>query len=85
MIKFGTGIGGILALLITIAIIYCIHFGIIMLLWKWLMVGIFNLPMINFGQTIGLWFLFHFLTSNIPFKATIIKPQVKIKEEDLNI
>lgn len=85
MIRFGTGLGGILALIITIAIIYCIHFGIIMVLWKWLMVGIFDLPMINFGQTIGLWFLFNFLTNSPGVKATIIKPKVKIKEEDLDI
>lgn len=81
MIRFGTGFLGIVALILTVLIFYCIHFGIIMLLWKWLMVGIFNLPMITFGQTIGLWLLIQFFTHGIVFKPIIVKPKKIIKED----
>jgi len=49
MIRFGYGFLGILALIVTILIIYCIYFGIIMLLWKIIAVEFLGLPMINFG------------------------------------
>ena len=52
-----------------------------MLLWKWLMVGIFDLPMITFGQTIGLWFLIQLFTHGIIFKPMIVKPKKIIKED----
>lgn len=80
MIRFGYGFLGILALITTILIIYCIHFGIIMLLWKIIAVEFLGLPMINFGQTIGLWLLVYMLTHKIPFRMTILNATNKNME-----
>lgn len=85
MIRFGSGVLGVLAVLVTLAIIYCIHFGLIMLLWNLIMVGLFNLPMINFWQAIGLWFLGQFITNGVPIKAMFIKPKRIIYKEDNNV
>ena len=52
-----------------------------MLLWKWLMVGIFGLPMITFRQTIGLWFLVQFFIHDIIVKPVVVKPKRIIKED----
>ena len=85
MIRFGSGILGVLAVLVTLAIIYCIHFGLIMLLWNLIMVGLFDLPMINFGQAIGLWLLGQFITNGIPVKPMFIRPKRIIYKEDENV
>ena len=78
MIRFPMSISGILLLIMIYLIICLCHFGLIMLLWKWLMVGIFNLPMINLWQTIGLYTLVGLLVNRQPVKMAFIKK----KEED---
>lgn len=54
-----------------------------MLLWKIIVVELLGLPMINFGQTIGLWFLIYLLTHGIPFKMAVSNV-VNKNEEDNN-
>lgn len=77
MIRFPASISGILLTIMIYLIIWLCHFGLIMLLWKWLIVGIFDLPMINLGQAIGLYVLFGLLVNRQPVQMAFIKKRDK--------
>ena len=78
MIRFPASISGVLLTIMIYLIIWLCHFGLIMLLWKWLVVGIFGLPMINLGETIGLYVLVGLIVNRQPVKMAFVKK----KEED---
>lgn len=77
LIRFGTGFVAILALIITILILVFAYCGIVMVLWKWIMVGIFGLPMLNLWQTLGLCVLGDLLTSRVPIQPVFVKKKNK--------
>ncbi len=58
----GPRIAGRIVRGIVIGIGFALLFGIfVRLLWNWLMPAVFNLPMITFGQAVGLVILAHIL------------------------
>ena len=73
MIRFGTGFGGILALIITLLIIECIHFGIILLIWKFVIVEVFNVPMITLWQAILIEIMVRLMVEPPHIKPVIIR------------
>ena len=68
MIKFPPTVTGVLLTIVILLIIWCIYFGLIMLVWKWVMVGTLGLPMINFGEAIGLHVLGSLICGKQPVK-----------------
>ena len=74
MIKFRAGFGGVMAAIVTLGILYCIHFLLVLFLWKILMVELFALPMINVWQAFGIEILAKLFTKSMPIKIRFVKP-----------
>ena len=73
MIRFPQTFTGVLLVIVIYLIIWCCYFGLIMLLWKWIIVGTFGLPMINFGEAIGLHVLGVLIVGKQPIKMAFVR------------
>lgn len=52
--------------------LWCLQAWLVMLLWNWVMVTLFNLPVLSFWLSFGLVWLFHLLTKGL-VKITVGK------------
>lgn len=52
--------------------LWCLQAWLVMLLWNWVMVTLFNFPVLTFWLSFGLVWLFHLLTKGLA-KITVDK------------